>query len=191
MTDQHSTVLRRRHSSLQSTPPSPIRLLATSHLPDLLLAPNRIASFTRPHLPRRANIDRLRALRARRRAGRRQPDACACADPDHLRNEPHEFGRRGACDDEDHEGAETSRYVLPPSRGDCGGVLVGPCWVGLTMGVLETRDGKKSYDSPPHSKEMIRMNTAFARMHGASSLLNLLGLLATMWYGVVLAERLR
>jgi len=58
------------------------------------------------------------------------------------------------------------------------------------MGFLETRDGKKSYDSPPHSKEMTRMNTAFARMHGASSLLNLLGLLATMWYGVILAERL-
>lgn len=56
---------------------------------------------------------------------------------------------------------------------------------------LETRDGKKSYDSPPHSKEMARMNQAFGRMHGASSLLNLLGLLATVWYGVVLAERLR
>jgi hypothetical protein len=35
------------------------------------------------------------------------------------------------------------------------------------------------------------MNNAFARMHGASSLLNLLGLLATMWYGFTLAERLQ
>ncbi len=37
---------------------------------------------------------------------------------------------------------------------------------------------------------MTRMNKAFGRMHGASSLLNLIGLLATMWYGVTLAERL-
>ncbi|MCJ1365181.1 hypothetical protein MMC16_004301 [Acarospora aff. strigata] len=55
----------------------------------------------------------------------------------------------------------------------------------------ETRDGKKSYDSPPHSKEMTRMNSAFARMHGASSLLNLIGLLATIWYGFTLGERIR
>jgi hypothetical protein len=56
---------------------------------------------------------------------------------------------------------------------------------------LETRDGKKSFDSPPHSKEMIKLNRAFARMHGASSLLNLVGLLATVWYGFSLAERLQ
>ncbi|MCJ1238014.1 hypothetical protein MMC14_006001 [Varicellaria rhodocarpa] len=55
----------------------------------------------------------------------------------------------------------------------------------------ETRDGKKSYDSPPHSKEMMRMNKSFGRMHGVSSLLNLGGLLATMWYGFTLAERLQ
>ena len=55
----------------------------------------------------------------------------------------------------------------------------------------ETRDGKKSYDSPPHSKEMIKMNKAFGRMHGASSLLNLFGLLATIWYGVTLSERIQ
>jgi len=55
----------------------------------------------------------------------------------------------------------------------------------------ETRDGKKSFDSPPHSNEMIKLNRAFARMHGASSLLNLVGLLATVWYGLSLAERLQ
>ena len=56
---------------------------------------------------------------------------------------------------------------------------------------IETRDGKKSYDNPPHSKEMMKLNRSFARMHGASSLLNLAGLLATVWYGVTLAERLQ
>lgn len=55
----------------------------------------------------------------------------------------------------------------------------------------ETRDGKKSYDAPPHSKEMMRLNKTFARMHGVSSLLNLLGLAATVWYGCTLAERLQ
>lgn len=55
----------------------------------------------------------------------------------------------------------------------------------------ETRDGKKSYDPAPHSKEMLKMNRAFGRMHGISSLLNLAGFLATMWYGVTLAERLQ
>ncbi|KAH0556895.1 hypothetical protein GP486_005317 [Trichoglossum hirsutum] len=54
----------------------------------------------------------------------------------------------------------------------------------------ESRDGKKSYDSPPHSKEMIRLNKAFGRIHGASALLNLVGFLGTLWYGVKIAEKL-
>ncbi|KAL9042395.1 MAG: hypothetical protein Q9214_003793 [Letrouitia sp. 1 TL-2023] len=55
----------------------------------------------------------------------------------------------------------------------------------------ETRDGKKSYDPPPHSKEMQRLNKTFRRLHGASALLNLASLGAILWYGVVLAERLQ
>lgn len=55
---------------------------------------------------------------------------------------------------------------------------------------LETRDGKKSYDSPPHSKEMVRLNKAFGKMHSASALMNLAGLLVLMWYGVELAARI-
>jgi Domain of unknown function (DUF4149) len=55
---------------------------------------------------------------------------------------------------------------------------------------IETRDGKKSYDSPPHSKEMVRLNKAFGRMHGISSLINLLGFLGTVWYGLTLAGNL-
>lgn len=57
--------------------------------------------------------------------------------------------------------------------------------------IEETKDGKKSYDSPPHSKEMARMNKQFARMHGVSSLINMGGLLATVWYGITIAERLQ
>ncbi|KAI9747982.1 MAG: hypothetical protein M4579_007340, partial [Chaenotheca gracillima] len=55
----------------------------------------------------------------------------------------------------------------------------------------ETRDGKKSYDAPPHSKEMTRLNKSFGRLHGASTIVNLAGFAATMWYGVTLAERLQ
>ena len=55
----------------------------------------------------------------------------------------------------------------------------------------ETRDGKKSYDPPPHSKEMRRLNKSFARMHGLSSILNLVGLLGTVYYGMTLAERMQ
>ncbi|RMZ87466.1 hypothetical protein DV736_g5307, partial [Chaetothyriales sp. CBS 134916] len=54
----------------------------------------------------------------------------------------------------------------------------------------ETRDGKKSHDPPPHSEAMKALNKKFAALHGASSLVNLLAVLATFWYGFTLAERL-
>jgi hypothetical protein len=54
----------------------------------------------------------------------------------------------------------------------------------------ETRDGKKSYDPPPHSKEMIALNKKFGRLHGLSSLVNLVTLGATIFYGVVLSKKL-
>ncbi|KAI9703592.1 MAG: hypothetical protein M1836_007362 [Candelina mexicana] len=54
----------------------------------------------------------------------------------------------------------------------------------------ETRDGKKSYDSPPHSREMTRLNKSFGQMHGASTLLNMAGLIGTIFYGFTLAGRL-
>ena len=55
----------------------------------------------------------------------------------------------------------------------------------------ETRDGKKYHEPGPHSKEMQRLNRAFGRMHGVSALTNLVGLGVTVWYGVLLAERLQ
>ncbi|KAJ5390055.1 uncharacterized protein N7496_001123 [Penicillium cataractarum] len=54
----------------------------------------------------------------------------------------------------------------------------------------ETRDGKKSYDAPPHSKEMVALNKKFGRIHGLSSLVNLVSLIATVWYGAVMSKKL-
>ncbi|KAK7743394.1 hypothetical protein SLS62_010587 [Diatrype stigma] len=51
----------------------------------------------------------------------------------------------------------------------------------------EARDGKRSYDAPPHSEEMAGLNRRFARLHGASSLLNVVTLAATVAYGFHLA----
>ncbi|PGH15991.1 hypothetical protein AJ80_05367 [Polytolypa hystricis UAMH7299] len=55
----------------------------------------------------------------------------------------------------------------------------------------ETIDGKKSYDPAPHSKEMVRLNKSFGRMHGISSAVSLTAVLATVYYGTILAQRLQ
>ena len=55
----------------------------------------------------------------------------------------------------------------------------------------ETKDGKKYYDQGEHSKEMLRLNKRFSRLHGASALVNLFGAGIMLWYGVLLAERLQ
>ncbi|RAL59316.1 hypothetical protein DID88_006921 [Monilinia fructigena] len=72
-------------------------------------------------------------------------------------------------------------------------VLIGPATTRLIKERKhqETRDGKKSYDAAPHSREMQKLNKSFGRLHGASSLVNLVSFLATIWYGVSLAERLQ
>ncbi|CAG8951925.1 hypothetical protein HYFRA_00005730 [Hymenoscyphus fraxineus] len=57
--------------------------------------------------------------------------------------------------------------------------------------VQETRDGKKSYDPAPHSNEMQTLNRAFGKMHGFSSISNLLGLIAMLAYGFSLAGRIQ
>ena len=54
----------------------------------------------------------------------------------------------------------------------------------------ETRDGKKSYDPPPHSEEMQALNKRFMVLHGASSTLNLIAGVTTLWYGFTLGARL-
>ena len=55
----------------------------------------------------------------------------------------------------------------------------------------ETRDGKAAYDKGPHSEEMQRLNRQFSVLHGISSLTNLVGLGAMVWYGAVLGSGLR
>jgi hypothetical protein len=61
----------------------------------------------------------------------------------------------------------------------------------LTSVLTETRDGKKSHDPAPHSKEMQRLNKAFGRIHGFSALTNLGGFVAMLLYGVTLAHRIQ
>lgn len=72
-------------------------------------------------------------------------------------------------------------------------IFIGPATTNVMRDrkVQETRDGKKYYDPAPHSNEMQKLNTSFATMHGISSLLNLAGYLATVWYGVTLAGRIQ
>ncbi len=54
----------------------------------------------------------------------------------------------------------------------------------------ETRDGKKSYDPPPHSDPMQALNKKFMYLHSSSALVNIFGCIATVWYGFTLAERM-
>ncbi|KAK8153704.1 hypothetical protein IWX90DRAFT_76605 [Phyllosticta citrichinensis] len=71
-------------------------------------------------------------------------------------------------------------------------VLVGP----QTTAVMrerkhqETRDGKKSYDAGPHSKEMEALNRKFAILHGVSSATNLVVLGAVVAYAFLVGARL-
>lgn len=52
----------------------------------------------------------------------------------------------------------------------------------------ERKDGKKSYDAPPHSQEMTALNKKFSILHGVSSLLNLGTFIGTIVYGFNLAS---
>jgi len=54
----------------------------------------------------------------------------------------------------------------------------------------ETRDGKKYYEEGPQSKDMQRLNKKFSALHGVSSLVNVVEVLALLWYGSILGERL-
>lgn len=94
---------------------------------------------------------------------------------------------------------EQNRWtVLAPIATICALNAANLLWAGpVTTRIMkerkhqETRDGKKSYDSGPQSKEMQRLNKAFGRMHGISALTNLVGLGVTIWYGFLLADRVQ
>ena len=64
------------------------------------------------------------------------------------------------------------------------------CWLTGVVWWTEKKDGKKSYDAPPHSQEMVALNKRFGMLHGVSSLLNLGTLVATVVYGITLSSRL-
>ncbi|KAH6633706.1 hypothetical protein C7974DRAFT_177043 [Boeremia exigua] len=55
----------------------------------------------------------------------------------------------------------------------------------------ETRDGKAAYDKGPHSVAMQKLNTRFSVLHSVSSVVNLVGLGAMVWYAAVLGGGLR
>jgi len=55
----------------------------------------------------------------------------------------------------------------------------------------EKKDGKKSWDPPPQSQEMLELNKRFGMLHGVSSLLNLVTFIATVVYGITLSRRLQ
>ncbi|KAK5136406.1 hypothetical protein LTR08_003532 [Meristemomyces frigidus] len=54
----------------------------------------------------------------------------------------------------------------------------------------ETRDGKRYHDAGPKTTEMQRLNSSFNYLHSLSSLVNLLGTGAMIYYGFMLAEKL-
>lgn len=54
----------------------------------------------------------------------------------------------------------------------------------------EEKDGKRSWDPQPHSQEMAALNKKFGMLHGISSLLNVVHFVASIVYGVTLAERI-
>jgi hypothetical protein len=55
----------------------------------------------------------------------------------------------------------------------------------------ETKDGKKSYDAPPHSQEMTALNKKFGKIHGLSSLFNLVTFISVVTYGFTLGSRIQ
>jgi hypothetical protein len=61
----------------------------------------------------------------------------------------------------------------------------------ILTSATERKDGKKSYDPPPHSEEMRKLNKKFGKLHGVSSLLNLATFIATIVYGFTLSARIQ
>ncbi|KAK7735924.1 hypothetical protein SLS53_007302 [Cytospora paraplurivora] len=54
----------------------------------------------------------------------------------------------------------------------------------------EAKDGKRSWDPPPHSQELTELNKKFGILHGISSLLNVANFVASVVYGITLAARI-
>jgi hypothetical protein len=54
----------------------------------------------------------------------------------------------------------------------------------------ETRDGKPYYQEGEKSAEMKKLNTRFGVLHGVSTVVNMVGFGASVWYGFLIAERM-
>ncbi|KAK1765690.1 hypothetical protein QBC33DRAFT_131287 [Phialemonium atrogriseum] len=55
----------------------------------------------------------------------------------------------------------------------------------------ERKDGKRSFDPPPHSQEMVALHKKFGMLHGISSLLNLSAFIGSVIYGITLSARIQ
>ncbi len=58
------------------------------------------------------------------------------------------------------------------------------------MRTSEVKDGKQSRDKTTQSKELKTLNKKFGKLHGYSSLFNLITFIATVVYGVHLSARI-
>jgi hypothetical protein len=150
----------------------------TEDLSCLLLTADCASSHSSAHLSR-CKITSGYRVRTERVLCRREQMERVSARAHGVCNGSCELGVRGASNYENHVGEKTSRWE---SSGNCLGNVL-KIW-------LESKDGKKCFDPPPHSKEMQKLNKAFGSVHGASLLLNMAALIATIWYGVTLADRL-
>ncbi|RPA88088.1 hypothetical protein BJ508DRAFT_2531 [Ascobolus immersus RN42] len=73
-------------------------------------------------------------------------------------------------------------------------VLIGPKTQAVMRErkVLEAKEGRRYYETYDggHSEDMKKVNKKFAKLHGISSALNLVSLVASTWYGNQLANRI-
>ena len=177
----YSIDLHRWHCCFQSSSPSTVLLSATKDLPNLLWTANRPSRHSRINLPRHHDSPRQGSFWSRRHVLWGKPMGCTRANSHCFRYRSHQHGLCWTSHYQDHEGEKASGWV----KHDL--LLSEHYWFLFT----ETKDGKKSYDPAPHSKEMQALNRAFGRMHGISSLVNLTAFLATVWYGFTIAGRLQ
>jgi len=70
--------------------------------------------------------------------------------------------------------------------------VVGPATIKIMRErkAQESKEGTKYYDKGEKSPEMKELNSRFGMMHGASTLLNLAGFVATVVYGFTLGQKL-
>lgn len=194
MVSDSTVVLCRGHNRFPRPAAAPVCQSADRHLPRLLLDADRATRGSRTDRQQRrtgtgavgfnSTRELLQHFAAHGHGGGDRAGQLVCA---------------ASLDDQRHARAQASRYVsffLSPLLRSINILLhyhrvrcVQDKCPSLTA--TETRDGKKSYDAGPHSKEMLALNKKFGRVHGISSLVNMISLIATVYYGAVLSKRLQ